>query len=124
MTAPGRDRGTLGGVGARRGDRVVPEGGLISRKLGFRAQELGHDVRVVHRAGVQRFTLACSCGFATQANWTRKRTFSTVVEHLTEVVRLGVSLGETVAAQVEDAHNAAASGERSDRSVKPVARGA
>ena len=52
--------------------------------LGEAAQLLGHSVEV-ESAG-KRFRLVCSCGYATQTNWTRKLAFERLKEHLAAVV--------------------------------------
>ena len=44
----------------------------------------GHDVEVSHAGG--RFQLECSCGWVTPRNWTRRRAFQAVTEHVIEVV--------------------------------------
>jgi hypothetical protein len=62
--------------------------------LGTRAAALGHVVDVEH-AG-KRFRLVCSCGFRTSVQMKRRTAFQSLTEHLTTVVREGVSLPETV----------------------------
>ena len=52
--------------------------------IGHRAAALGHDVEVSHAGG--RFQLECSCGWSTPRNWTRRRAFQAVTEHVIEVV--------------------------------------
>ena len=55
--------------------------------LGTRAAEFGHVVEVKHEG--KRFRIACSCGWQTGLNWTRKRVFDAVMDHCIGVVREG-----------------------------------
>jgi hypothetical protein len=52
------------------------------------ALELGHEPRVT-RVG-SRFKLECSCGWSTPSNWSRKRAFDAVAQHVWEVGHLGL----------------------------------
>lgn len=60
-----------------------------SLSVGQRAARLGHQLGVVR--GGQRFRVACSCGWSTDARWTRKRTMEAAAQHAIDVVN-GVSL--------------------------------
>ena len=58
------------------------------------ALELGHEPRVDHVG--RRFKLACSCGWSTPANWSRKRAFDAVAQHVWEVGRQALDTPESV----------------------------
>jgi hypothetical protein len=44
------------------------------------ALDAGHEPSVQHSG--KRFRLRCSCGWSSPSNWTRKRTFEAVQEHV------------------------------------------
>lgn len=43
------------------------------------AQEAGHEPTIEHVG--KRFRIACTCGWSTPLNWTRKRAFEAALEH-------------------------------------------
>jgi hypothetical protein len=57
---------------------------VVAGSIGYRATELGHELGV-ERTG-RRFRMRCSCGWATQVNWSRRTTMQAVVEHAHDVV--------------------------------------
>lgn len=51
--------------------------------VGYRAAELGHELRVQHEG--KRFRIACSCGFRTAIKSTRKAAFGETLDHAAAV---------------------------------------
>ncbi len=59
----------------------------LGRKMAVRQAALnaGHVVEIQHVG--KRFRITCPCGWSTQSNWTRKRAFAEVTDHVLEVGR-------------------------------------
>ena len=50
-----------------------------SASVGYRAAELGHELRVVREG--KRFRIVCACGFRTLWNHSRKSAFAETLDH-------------------------------------------